>query len=534
MPGLSSGGIFLSYRRQDAAPYARLLKSQLSDRFPDADVFMDLDSIEAGLDFAEVIRDAVGSCTVLVALIGHRWATVTDEEGHRRLDNLDDYVRFEVQTALERGVRVIPVLVDGAKPLRQQQLPSELQKLARLNALELTYGRYDYDADQLLDTIQRVLAAAADSIDQSSLPGDVEAPVVPRPEVARPGGNVPDVAGPESARDGDARAARLLSDAERIAQSITPDPEKAGALADVASALAATDPDRAERIARSITIARDGALASALRTLGVTDPDFVRRVTSGSASADVYRMRRIVHSITSDFNKAEARALADIAGTLAATDPDRAERIAHSITSDSAEARALADIAGTLAATHPDRAERIAYSITSDSDKVRALADIAGTLAATDPDRAERIAAEAERVTQSVTGKSRIVRVLRSKKPFSGEGVALADIASKLAATDLDRAERIARSIITDWLRSKALADIAGTLAATDPDRAERIAQSITSYSDKARALADIAGTLAATHPDHAARLLADAERIVLSITSDSDKVRALVKIAEA
>jgi hypothetical protein len=412
MPGLSSGGIFLSYRRQDAAPYARLLKSQLSDRFPDADVFMDLDSIEAGLDFAEVIRDAVGSCTVLVALIGHRWATVTDEEGHRRLDNLDDYVRFEVQTALERGVRVIPVLVDGAKPLRQQQLPSELQKLARLNALELTYGRYEYDADQLLDTIQRVLAAAADSIDQSSLPGDVEAPVVPRPEVARPGGNVPDVAGPESARDGDARAARLLADAERIAQSITPDPEKAGALADVASALAATDPDRAERIARSITIARDGALASALRTLGVTDPDFVRRVTSGSASADVYRMRRIVHSITSDFNKAEARALADIAGTLAATDPDRAERIAHSITSDSAEARALADIAGTLAATHPDRAERIAYSITSDSDKVRALADIAGTLAATHPDHAARLLADAERIVLSITSDSDKVRAL--------------------------------------------------------------------------------------------------------------------------
>jgi len=48
MPGLSSGGIFLSYRRQDAAPYARLLKSQLSDRFPDADVFMDLDSMKQG------------------------------------------------------------------------------------------------------------------------------------------------------------------------------------------------------------------------------------------------------------------------------------------------------------------------------------------------------------------------------------------------------------------------------------------------------------------------------------------------------
>jgi hypothetical protein len=161
MPGLlPSRGVFLSYRREDAAPYARLLQFQLRERLPDARVFMDLDSIEPGLDFAEVIGEAVGSCVVLVALIGHQWATLTDAEGHRRLDNPDDYVRFEVQAALERGVRVIPVLVDGANPLRQQQLPAELQKLARLNALELSYGRYEYDADRLVNIIQQVLAAA--------------------------------------------------------------------------------------------------------------------------------------------------------------------------------------------------------------------------------------------------------------------------------------------------------------------------------------------------------------------------------------
>ena len=162
MTGSPSGGIFLSYRREDAAPYARLLQVEFRERIRDARIFMDLDSIEAGLDFAEVIREAVDSCAVLVALIGRQWATLTDEEGHRRLDNPDDPVRFEVQTALERGVRVIPVLVDGAKPLRQQQLPSGLQKLARLNSLELSYGRYQYDADRLLDLIQRVLTAVRD------------------------------------------------------------------------------------------------------------------------------------------------------------------------------------------------------------------------------------------------------------------------------------------------------------------------------------------------------------------------------------
>jgi WD40 repeat protein len=163
--GSASGGIFLSYRREDTGPYARSLQLQLSQRFPDVPVFMDLDSIEAGLDFAEVIEEAVDSCVVLVALIGRQWATLADEEGNRRLDNPGDYVRFEVQTALERAIRVIPVLVDGASPLRQQQLPAELHKLARLNAHKLTYDRYQHDADQLMDLIQRVLARVRDQED---------------------------------------------------------------------------------------------------------------------------------------------------------------------------------------------------------------------------------------------------------------------------------------------------------------------------------------------------------------------------------
>src|SRR6516165_12630708 len=126
MPGVSGQGVFLSYRREDAGPYARSLQLQLSQRIPGATIFMDLDSIEAGLDFAEVNEEAVNSCAVLVALIGRQWVTLTDEDGVRRLDNPDDYVRFEVTTALERGVRVIPVLIDGAKPLRQEELPAEL------------------------------------------------------------------------------------------------------------------------------------------------------------------------------------------------------------------------------------------------------------------------------------------------------------------------------------------------------------------------------------------------------------------------
>ena len=240
MPGPSSRGIFLSYRRDDAGPYARLLKSELNARFPDAPVFMDLDSIEPGLDFAAVIAEAVGSCAVLVALIGHRWATITDEVGRRRLEDPDDFVRFEVQAALERAVRVIPVLVDGVRPLRQQQLPPELGKLARLNALELSLARYQYDADRLLDLIQHVLAGAP-GIGQSPSAPETAGTAAPRAGTGQPDGNTRDAAvrkGPEAVGGDPGHAARLFSDAERAAQSITVESDKAMALTDVAKALA--------------------------------------------------------------------------------------------------------------------------------------------------------------------------------------------------------------------------------------------------------------------------------------------------------
>jgi hypothetical protein len=83
VPGLSSAGVFLSYRREDAAPYARLLQLQLSERFPNASVFMDLDSIEAGLDFAEVIRLASGDWNAAVEA-GIRGVELGEQNGYHR------------------------------------------------------------------------------------------------------------------------------------------------------------------------------------------------------------------------------------------------------------------------------------------------------------------------------------------------------------------------------------------------------------------------------------------------------------------
>jgi hypothetical protein len=105
------GRIFISYRREDASYPAGWLFDRLADRFGRGQVFKDIDSIRLGDDFVEVITRAVGSCDVLLALIGEEWLTVSDQDGRRRLDDPDDFVRLEIEAALARNVRVIPILV---------------------------------------------------------------------------------------------------------------------------------------------------------------------------------------------------------------------------------------------------------------------------------------------------------------------------------------------------------------------------------------------------------------------------------------
>src|SRR5215472_12214630 len=119
-------GIFVSYRRQDSSHLAGRLYDRLADRFGEGQVFMDVDTIHPGIDFAEEVNRAVAACKVLVAVIGPNWLTATDERGRRRLDAPDDFVRLEIEAALARGVRIIPVLAQDATMPRQAELPESL------------------------------------------------------------------------------------------------------------------------------------------------------------------------------------------------------------------------------------------------------------------------------------------------------------------------------------------------------------------------------------------------------------------------
>jgi len=154
----SPGRIFISYRREETAYPAGWLYDRLADRYGGGQVFKDVDSIQLGDDFVEVITRAVGSCDVLLALIGDRWLTITDQDGRRRLDDPADFVRVEIEAALTRNVRVIPILVDGARMPRVAELPRSLAKLVRRQALELSPARFDFDTGRLFKVLNTTLA----------------------------------------------------------------------------------------------------------------------------------------------------------------------------------------------------------------------------------------------------------------------------------------------------------------------------------------------------------------------------------------
>ena len=156
-----SGQIFISYRRDDSSAWAGRLSDHLSSHFPSNQIFMDVDTIEPGIDFVEAIKESVGSCDVLIAVIGTHWLTSSNRAGIRRLEIPEDSVRVEIATALKRGIRVIPVLVEGATMPDAGDLPDDLKALVHRNAIQLSHDRFRTDSERLESTLKGVLEKAA-------------------------------------------------------------------------------------------------------------------------------------------------------------------------------------------------------------------------------------------------------------------------------------------------------------------------------------------------------------------------------------
>ncbi|WP_134497796.1 toll/interleukin-1 receptor domain-containing protein [Microvirga pakistanensis] len=160
--------IVLSYRRKDVPITTDRIYDWLARRYGAEGIFIDVDSIPVGIDFREHLQEVLNGCNVLLAIIGPRWIGRRRGKPPRIMDE-SDWVRIEVETALQRKIPVIPVLVEGAIMPQADQLPEKLQGLLHRQAAVLGRGPdFPVHVDRLIRAIDRLLTQSATDTSNTS------------------------------------------------------------------------------------------------------------------------------------------------------------------------------------------------------------------------------------------------------------------------------------------------------------------------------------------------------------------------------
>ncbi|MGB6348708.1 MAG: DUF4189 domain-containing protein [Pseudolabrys sp.] len=174
-----TGKIFINYRRDDSIGMAGRLHDRLAQTFGRDKLFMDVDHIPVGEDFVTHLNNQVAACDVVLVVIGPSWLRAKDKAGQRRLQQSDDFVAIEIAAALARNIRVIPVLVDGARMPKESDLPDSLKPLARRQAAEVRHAHFGRDAETLVASMREAVPALVDTSDSVFIPEGNRGSVAP-------------------------------------------------------------------------------------------------------------------------------------------------------------------------------------------------------------------------------------------------------------------------------------------------------------------------------------------------------------------
>src|SRR5215472_4008402 len=150
--------ILISYRREDSEDVTGRIYDRLIQQFDRKSVFKDVDSIPLGIDFRTYLDAQVAKCHVFLAVIGRDWMTIADGKGKSRLEDPRDFVRIEIESALKRGIPVVPVLVRGASIPAPERLPVSMQELAYHNGIAIRPDPdFHRDVDRLIEYLKKAL-----------------------------------------------------------------------------------------------------------------------------------------------------------------------------------------------------------------------------------------------------------------------------------------------------------------------------------------------------------------------------------------
>lgn len=153
--------IFLSYRREDSSEPAGRLCECLGAAFGKDALFLDVDNIQPGADFAVSLVRALRRCDVLLVIVGPQWVSLRGRGGRRRLEDRFDYVRMELLEGFSRALPTIPVLVEGAAMPREEDLPDKLRWFHRRQAVTIRTESFERDAHALTGQLDQLLREAA-------------------------------------------------------------------------------------------------------------------------------------------------------------------------------------------------------------------------------------------------------------------------------------------------------------------------------------------------------------------------------------
>jgi hypothetical protein len=171
--------IFICCRREDSSAYAGWLTAELGSQFG-KERGLPRPRLQRGVDFRDLVGEAIDSCAVLLAVIGPKWLRLQDASGRRRIDLPDDMVALEIAAALRRDIRVIPVLVAGARMPCEADLPEQLAGFAYRTAIELSDAGWERQVSGLVDDLKEVFESTAGTDARAALRVVRSAATVPR------------------------------------------------------------------------------------------------------------------------------------------------------------------------------------------------------------------------------------------------------------------------------------------------------------------------------------------------------------------
>ncbi len=149
--------ISISYRRADSEAMTGRIFDRLIAHYGKEAIFRDIDNIPAGIDFRQHINEMLHRTNVLLAIVGPEWLGAT-RDGLERINEESDPVRVEVETALRRRLRIIPILIGQTRMPSSNQLPPSLKDFAFLNAVRVDTGRdFDHHIEHLIKSVDEIL-----------------------------------------------------------------------------------------------------------------------------------------------------------------------------------------------------------------------------------------------------------------------------------------------------------------------------------------------------------------------------------------